>query len=594
MDRPSRFSIKSWRKSNDPQPTPSISPPVELDMPGEFIYQQEYEELLTSFAKQFGMPYVPINLIHNTITVDRSPQIIYLLTHKIGLQAVVTALEHDFTLIIPNKTMTLTPEYLMTHMIRKKPHEDTFVTFNGLYGKITNDSIALFSDQEPAFPWKCIPDIFFNFPEHFYDNLESKENLVRRTKETTVICTDNLQTPLGEVVVIFTEAPLIFNGCSWGWVNDELQRGYLWMERPSVSPLNGNISNNPKWYQLPSEPQEHSGNTFLEKLDQSKAIQIRSSLENSFKQFRNISNTLQFKEKSVFLKQMITGTKRKIERNDVWKNSFIEEEENIMECLENIYTISLYELLWPPCFEETSKDKDKKLEDFVLSRQFLNATDIGLEFLHDIAESVIEEVAGLLRQVNMKRSPKEKGKVLKDVYEVVKGIVDYLTDSNEETYIKTLAFIILKTNISFLVTTLDYIKAFRLTTQENWIFDVVKKYELAIDQIMNLNVNNVKLPHTSFSSLLTKAKKKAQNPIGFTDYFSIKPKHPQLPNIDIILNTDKPEDLTKEEIEVLLTSFKGALKENRQLNKEIEILEQKKRQNEQNAIEGQPSTTKEQ
>ncbi|KAL7720846.1 VPS9 domain-containing protein [Entamoeba marina] len=588
MDRPSRFSIKSWRKSNDSQPTPSISPPVELDMPGEFIYQQEYEELLTSFAKQFGMPYVPINLIHNTITVDRSPQIIYLLTHKIGLQAVVTALEHDFTLIIPNKTMTLTPEYLMTHMIRKKPHEDTFVTFNGLYGKITNDSIALFSDQEPAFPWKCIPDIFLIFQNIFMIIWKVKKIWLGEQKKQLGSCCN------------FTEAPLIFNGCSWGWVNDELQRGYLWMERPSVSPLNGNISNNPKWYQLPSEPQEHSGNTFLEKLDQSKAIQIRSSLENSFKQFRNISNTLQFKEKSVFLKQMITGTKRKIERNDVWKNSFIEEEENIMECLENIYTISLYELLWPPCFEETSKDKgslecrekDKKLEDFVLSRQFLNATDIGLEFLHDIAESVIEEVAGLLRQVNMKRSPKEKGKVLKDVYEVVKGIVDYLTDSNEETYIKTLAFIILKTNISFLVTTLDYIKAFRLTTQENWIFDVVKKYELAIDQIMNLNVNNVKLPHTSFSSLFTKAKKKAQNPIGFTDYFSIKPKHPQLPNIDIILNTDKPEDLTKEEIEVLLTSFKGALKENRQLNKEIEILEQKKRQNEEKVDEGQ-STTKE-
>ena len=63
-------------------------------------------------------------------------------------------------------------------MIRKHLTENTFVTFNGLYGKWSENSIALFADQIPTTPWRTMPDLFTLFPKHFYDNLKFLIQLV--------------------------------------------------------------------------------------------------------------------------------------------------------------------------------------------------------------------------------------------------------------------------------------------------------------------------------------------------------------------------------------------------------------------------------
>ena len=139
MNRSATFTAQNWLKQTER----TISPPIEIDIPGKVPFEQIFEDLMRSFANQYCMEYVPVDRISTSKAINESPEIKKLLNSKIGLQAVVTCLEHQFTLVVPSKTMTLTPEYLITHMIKKHLNENTFVTFNGLYGKWSEDSIAL-------------------------------------------------------------------------------------------------------------------------------------------------------------------------------------------------------------------------------------------------------------------------------------------------------------------------------------------------------------------------------------------------------------------------------------------------------------------
>ncbi|EKE37428.1 hypothetical protein ENUP19_0002G0049 [Entamoeba nuttalli] len=588
----SHFSSQSWRKSTNQLPSSSISPPVEIDIPGEVPFEDVFEKLMESFAKQYCMPYVAIDKIINSKEVNSSLEIKKLLSNKIGLQSVVTCLEHEFTLVIPHRTLTLTPEFLLTHMIKKNPNDNNFVTLNGLYGKITDGTIALYANQKPLNPWKTMPDIFYAFPKHFYDNLESNEILLRRSKEISLIANDSLQSPFGEMPILFIETPLIFDGCSWGWVGDGLQPGFLWMECPSIKPRTfDSISKTeieintvePKWFIPPTEPEEHSGNLFLERLSNQKSLAIRNSFETAFKQFSNISSTLKLNEKAVFLKQLINGARGKIQKHELWKADFKTYEQNIINCIETIFTCSLFESLWPPSYEDNPKEetpiecreKDKKLEDFILMRQFIQVENIGLGFLKKDEQSILKECGALIRNVNMKRSPIEKAKILRDAYCVIENIVKQLIKlSDNEVVTKTLAYILLKENIQFIPTNICFIKLFHMNSTD-WIIDIVEKYDRAVLFLLTLGQEKVLLPKEDYNMLFSKAKRKAQNPLSLSDYYSEIPIHFDKNKIIPKLIEMKPEDLTDEDLDILLKEFKIAMKENRELHSKLDDLKKK-------------------
>ncbi|ELP95270.1 hypothetical protein EIN_430760 [Entamoeba invadens IP1] len=577
---------QTWKKTETPV-SGSLSPPVEIDFRSKIPFEQVFEELMVSFAKQFYMPYIPVSKISNTKEINSSPEIHHLLSDKIGLQAVVTCLEHGFTLTLPLMPLTITPEFLLTHMIKKHPSEQHFVTFNGLYGKITDTAIALFADQTPKNPWKTMPDLFHSFPDHFYANLKDPNVLMRREREIQILGESPLQTPFGEMSVIFIDSPLIYNGCSWGWVNDKLLPGFLWIEKPTVTPrLDPPSPHNdktlpekvtPKWYLYPTEPIEHSGNLFLQRFNDKRMSGICKHFETLLSQYSNVSATLEIKEKGIFMRNVIDKTLSKIQQHELWKD-FPEHAETVTNCLETIFTSSLYEKLWPPSYENNPKeklpvecrDKDKRLEEMILSRQFIKPQNIGLEFIEHDEDSVVEEVGSIVREVNMKRSPGEKLKIFQCVKDIIETIVFHFIHKNDkEIAVKLLSFVLLKSNVPFLHSNLQYIKEFHVIKNEP-VTLTLEFFDAALRYLATLGFDKLNIPKQDYDVLFSRAKKKTLNPIAFSDYYAETPLHYNRKEIIPKLLEMKPEDLSKDDLDVLLKEFKTAMRENRELKKRID------------------------
>ena len=94
--------------------------------------------------------------------------------------------------------------------------------------------------------------------------------------------------------------------------------------------------------------------------------------------------------------------------------------------------------------------------------------------------------------------------------------------------------------------------------------------------LMTLGQDKIKMPKEEYTVLFTKAKRKVQNPLSFSGYYSQKPRYFDDEHTIKKLLELQPEDMTDDDLDLLLREFKIAMKENRELHNQMALL--KKRQ----------------
>ncbi|EDR28190.1 RAB GDP/GTP exchange factor, putative [Entamoeba dispar SAW760] len=189
--------------------------------PKKFIHEQNntslkqlglnFEPLVSTFISMHGGVCLESTRLHNSIFINNSPIICDMLSSDVGRYAVLCALQFSLTLCLPHDTISIpTPEFIVSHLIRRHPKSKAFMALNGTVGILKNEVIKYKKNSLKL--WKCQYDLMHEFL--------TKESHVQ--EEETDFCVnvlggDILHTPVGAIPILVIDEPFRWEGCSWGW-----------------------------------------------------------------------------------------------------------------------------------------------------------------------------------------------------------------------------------------------------------------------------------------------------------------------------------------------------------------------------------------
>ncbi|ELP88333.1 hypothetical protein EIN_227460 [Entamoeba invadens IP1] len=176
----------------------------------------DFQPLISTFVSMRGKTFQANTKIKNSESVTSSQFIIDMLSSDLGKYAVLCAIEFSMTLCIPIGNYSLpTPEFFVTHLIRRHPHSKGFISLNGIQGVIETDFIYYKNCEKE--PWKC------KYEEMMYYFDSKPNNTEKYNNQANITGYDVLCTPIGIIPILYIKEPLKWEGCSWGFLCDNIQ-----------------------------------------------------------------------------------------------------------------------------------------------------------------------------------------------------------------------------------------------------------------------------------------------------------------------------------------------------------------------------------
>ena len=502
--------------------------------------------------------------------------------HSIPLfkEMLLPALKYGCTLLLPYSIFPSVDFYL-THLIRRHPQSQRGITLNGNYVKIS-ERIDIYRQphNSKTYPWKLCIDPFKNFPLNMDinlpDDMEVRDDGYDGGIEDTIQLIGNgiIMTPLGDLPVLKVSRPFNLEGCTWGIRFDELS-GLQWSDTRVIK-FNKEC--------VESDVNELMYHTVYE----DKALQFAMELETEeiYEETRNylrvvIENTrtmflnLRIEEMGDIFRKIVNGIMNKIPKEEIENSDFTPDVMRLT--IESILVHQFFYDIWPPFIEETTRvqqlscQKDRELDWRILALQFIQFKDLEIEFLNcPVGQHGIDVVIQQLRRMNSFKNPHQKVVILISALKFLQYII-YKTvpkggPVSADIFFPTLVYVIIKANIPFFASNIDYIKAFmnKPLDEQNYYITCIESVFCFIE---NLEGSNIGWKESDFFEALNVSKMHT-NPFDFTTINSLRAN--RIAQVAPFERIKEPCEIIGRSRTQLLHAFKEVIKENNYLKEQID------------------------
>ncbi|EKE39999.1 vacuolar sorting protein 9 (VPS9) domain containing protein [Entamoeba nuttalli P19] len=544
-------------------------------------WKDDIEEIVQPLPKQlmYNIIETTINCHGGRALLDQKPSGLYDMYCNVPLfkEMLLPALKYGCTLLLPH-TISPSIEFYLTHLIRRHPASQRGITLNGNYLRITDKVDIYFQPHNSkTYPWKMCIDPFKQFPFNMNINLPSEiiceEDSYSLGIEDTVSIIGNgiIVTPLGDLPVLKISRPFNIEGCTWGIKFDDLN-GLKWNNMRIIKYKEDKLNLDIKDWMYYTVYEDKSLQ-FAEELEENKLFNdIKNYIQLVVENLSGMVNNKSIEEQGILIKKVINGIMNKLPKEYQKQMNL----DHMRRTFEGIITHQIFYDIWPPLIEKTTEiiqnscEKDRDLDWRILALQFIQLKDLEINFLDcPLGKYGIEITIQQLRRINSYKSPHQKAVILITSLKFLQLII-YKTlpkggPVSADVFFPSLVYVLIKANIPFFASNIDYIKAFM-----NKPFDEQTYYITSIESVFclieNFQASNIGWKETDFIEALN-ISKMHPNPFDFTTTNILRPSREiQVPPFERIKKSCEIIGRSKNQ---LLNAFKEVIEENKRLKTEI-------------------------
>ncbi|ELP93060.1 RAB GDP/GTP exchange factor, putative [Entamoeba invadens IP1] len=571
-----------------------------------------FPNIISEFCRSHGFNYTSPSKITPVPQVSNNPFFRQILGSPLGIQALLYCIKYGLTLVVPLNPPELSIEFLSTHMIVRKQGGKDFVSLNGIYGTIESEGLSPYTEQLIPFPTVIHPEILSD--RESFNLLRKSSKNFRSDGGSSFIEGSIFEIPFGNIPILFISQTLRFEGCMWGFINENVQNE--WKVKTycplCIPEIDVNVSNEetiqrvtrtysrnsvkiPKDLTSRKKAEEREKER-LKKIFQTENLvwiysnveEEQGELESSVSQAMSDPVMVQYisatksqfpelvkgkscEERAKLLKRVVNQMVNKLPQSFKDKNY---DNLAVRKVVENITTSLLFEFIWPPAYGDRIDTKelvdDNKLSNTIEDHQFIRAVHLDVGFLdEEIGRVGSRQVIGILRKMNNFKTPSQKLVQLGNAFKALQALTFSLLPPGDsvtaDVLLPSFIYIVIRANLPHLSSTYSYLSAFsdRCDPNGEYSYYLTNLFG-AISFLLQVTGKQLTIDEKIYEDAIQKIKVEKKE-VG--NLFDQKredgyAKFERMKDIETLNELDKVE---------LLREYKELVRKNEELRKELNI-----------------------
>ena len=386
------------------------------------------------------------------------------------------------------KEIHLTLEFLLCHSIYLSISTGSFMTLNGLYGRIEKSRAKLYACHTVS--------LFPLDQKEFFHRLHSFHDL-----DISPICTNKLlgvdmiiEPSLGQIPVLRMKSLFYYDSCNWEWkkgfhmmfreknefsiykellnVFDQIRRSIPHLEEQEKE-------RNEQYFLWDFDEQtktslieqEEQMKLFYMKMSESGSSTLLEIINNFVNKFGELSSGKSIKKRKNIITKFILLLCEKAKELSIWKHDW--NEENFINNMNRLLINKLFVYLWPPTIHLREKQFSKLIESDTIC-QFLTNQHYTLKPIHlgcniDEENIIIKEAITFLSKIDSVCTPLEKIMYIFGAYKLLEDCIRFFMKENvtADTLFPLCLYITIKANLYYLPSTIFFIESLQMQINDS-------------------------------------------------------------------------------------------------------------------------------